>query len=238
MTIDVKAALLSYRENPSLTDDDRAHIDRWTIVASDRMWQKIVDEFDDAGELPPMIDGTFGFLISRALLFRRIAEKAKYETTEMLRQHARREEERIRALLSLASAIEYVIDQWPRLSMHPPDPDSSSRYDPKTQQALEWLEQETQWIRRLATPHNLNPRFGMVPVVVSRQDGGRGKRARSRAIGVFMKKMVNEMHNWCGKPRYAFVAALTNVAFDGADLGAEEVRQSCRPRRQTGTLKR
>jgi hypothetical protein len=148
---DFKAALRSYRKKPSLTDDDRAQIDRWITVASDRIWQKIVDAIDDARELPPMIDGTSGFLISRALRYRRIAQEAKFENEEMRRQRARQEEERIRALLSLASAIEQVIDQWPRLSTYPPSAASLSRYDPRTLRALEWLERTRRWRNSVPT---------------------------------------------------------------------------------------
>jgi hypothetical protein len=84
----------------------------------------------------------------------------------------------------------------------------------------------------LAIPSNYDGDF--IPVIVSRQRGGRGKRPHSRELGVFMKEMVNFMHRRCGNPRYDFVAKLSNVAFLDADVGAEDVRQSCR-RRRTGT---
>jgi hypothetical protein len=73
MAVDVKAALLSYQQKPSLTEDDRAHIKRWLAVATDPVWQKIVDDIDANGELFPIVEGTVGFLISRALSNRREA---------------------------------------------------------------------------------------------------------------------------------------------------------------------
>ena len=61
--------------------------------------------------------------------------------------------------------------------------------------------------------------LGPIPVRVSRQSGGKGKRNQSRNLGVFMRQMVNCMYQCCGKPRYDAVATMTNIAFPGCRRG-------------------
>src|ERR1700676_875651 len=115
-------------------------------------------------------------------------------------------------LLSLASDIEGIILRIPQIYPEPPHPDPPPGYKSESQRSLEWLESKAQIFRRLATLRDFED-FDFIPVIVSRQGGGRGKRARSREIGVFMKLMVNFMYRFCGKPRYEYVAMLTSVAF-------------------------
>jgi hypothetical protein len=79
--------------------------------------------------------------------------------------------------------------------------------------------------------------YDVIEIKVSRQSGGQGKRDRSRALGLFVKKMVNLMYDVTQHPRYEYVAKLTNVALPDAAIGAEEVRQYCK-RYRTGTLGR
>src|SRR5690349_15658055 len=98
MFVDVKATLLSIQTRPSLTKEDRAHIKRWLAVASDPIWQKIGTELEL--ELPPLIDGVLGFVISRALSARAYAEKAEYETAEIRRQQEQKSLERRNEFLS------------------------------------------------------------------------------------------------------------------------------------------
>jgi hypothetical protein len=80
MAVDVKAALLSYRQEPSLTNGDRAHIDRWLAVAKAPVWQKIVADIETTLELPPMVGDAFGLVIARTLRIRKFAETAEYES--------------------------------------------------------------------------------------------------------------------------------------------------------------
>jgi hypothetical protein len=106
--------------------------------------------------------------------------------------------------------------------------------------SLEWLEQQAKSLRRSTESEGADATWAdvradiweeFVPVAVSRQSGGRGKRADSRALGLFIKQMVNLIYDICGNPRYGYVAALTNVAFPDAYFDAEEVRQKCKVRR-------
>jgi hypothetical protein len=238
MSVDLKAALLSIQTRPSLTKEDRAHIKRWLAVASDPIWQKIITEFEASGELPNFKDGLPGFVVDRALRYRRYAENAEYETAEIRMQRERQRLERREQFLSLASDIEDAVarlrnyrDEW-----FPPAPFPNSPSELETQRSLEWLERQIKDLRRRAEPSD-SMWSDIIKLTVSRQSGGRGKHARSRALGLFIRKMVNFMYSVCNRPRYEYVARLTSVAFRDADIGAEEVRQNCR-RYRTGTLRR
>jgi hypothetical protein len=236
MAVDVKDALLFYQRNPSLTEDDRAHIVRWLAVARDPIWQKIYAEFEANDEIPNIQGGLFCFVIGIALRYRAYAEKAKYETAKVRRRREQKREELCEKLLSLASDVEDVVERLRdyRKERRPPSESGNSPSVLKAKQALEWLESEVKSLRHMAEPRGLA--WGeVIPITVSRQSGGRGKRPRSRAVGLFIKQMVNLMYRVCRGPRYEYVASLTNVAFPDGDVGAEEVRQNCR-RRRTGTL--
>lgn len=112
MALDVKAELRSYQKRPSLTQNDRAHLSRWLVVANDPVWQKILMEIQAQDELPPFVDGgPFLFVVASALRARRYAEAARYETVEMKKQKERKAQERREGLLSFASAIEEVVQR-------------------------------------------------------------------------------------------------------------------------------
>ena len=110
--------------------------------------------------------------------------------------------------------------------------------------SLNWLESEAPRLRQLAEKVSAGDStwdWGPIPVRVSRQSGGKGKRNESRKLKVFMQQMVNYMYQLCGKPRYDAVAMMTNIAFPDADVDEENVRSACRPttrggRRSSGAL--
>jgi hypothetical protein len=194
------------------------------------IWRKIVTEFEASG-MPNFIGGTFTFVIDTAFRARRYAENAQYETAEIRKQRERQRLECRQKLLSLALDIEGVVA---RLRKEVPRSPPSSPFRLEAQQSLEWLERQIEGLRQRAEASDIVWCDNM-KLTVSRQSGGRGKRAHSRALGLFMRQMVNFMYKACNGPRYEYVASLTNVAFRDADVGAEEVRQYCR-RHRTGTL--
>src|SRR5262249_47238012 len=107
----------------------------------------------------------------------------------------------------------------------------------EAKRSLGWLRREALRLRQLAEKQSLGERnwdWNRIPVHVSRQSGGKGKRNQSRKLGVFMQRMVNCMYECCGKPRYHAVATMTNIAFPDANVGAENVRSACRPTTRTG----
>jgi hypothetical protein len=232
MAVNVKAALLSYRQQPTLTDFDRAHIDRWLAEASNPVWQIIVENLEATGEIPPIEGGIINLVIGSALRARKHAESARYETIEIKKQRQIEAQKQRENFVSLASDIEEVVKKVRafRTAM-PPDPNPNSSRELEARRSLEWLEAQAKLLRRRAAPpssHSQADDWEFVPTRARRQSGGRGRRTRTRELGVFMAELVNFMHSYFGKPQYEFVASLTNVAFQDADIGAEEVRQYCR----------
>ena len=128
--------------------------------------------------------------------------------------------------------------------MRVPSPQGSFLEELIAKLSLDWLEREAHRLRQLAEKGSAGePEWegDQVPVRVSRQSGGKGKRNQSRKLGVFMQQMVNCMNQLCGKPRYDAVAMITNITFPDADVDEENVRSACRPttragRRRSGAL--
>jgi hypothetical protein len=107
----------------------------------------------------------------------------------------------------------------------------------EAKQSVEWWWFEAHRLRQLAkkvSAGEQNWDWDRIPVRVSRQSGGKGKRNQSRNLGVFMQRMVNWMYQWCGKPHYDAVATITNIAFPDANVVSENVRSACRPTTRTG----
>ena len=232
MVVDVKAALLSRQQK---TETDRAHVKRWLAVANDPVWQKVAIEF--AANIKTVSEEElFTVVIEAALRFRRYAENARYETAELIREREQKKQKHRQKLLSLASNIEDIVGRLrrDRINWAPFSRDPNSPSNLEARQSLEWLEREIKFIRRSTKPEIFDS-GKFVPITVSRQSGGRGKHPRSRAIGLFIRHLTNVMISHVGRPRYDYVARLTNVAFRGLDVGAEDVRQHCRPRKG-GTL--
>jgi hypothetical protein len=241
MSLDVKAALLSYRKKNALSESDKAHIDRWLAAANDVVWQKIVNEINAFGNPPAFQGGTIQLVIGSSLRARQRAETAEFESKQIQKYKQLRSDARRQKLLHAASNIEAVIallhDR--ELFLFPPSPSGESKFEKQRRETCAWLEDRALQLKRqaqLSASRGLTDIGGLeefVTEVVSRQRDKRGR--RTREMGLFMKIMVNFMYRWVGEPRYEFVAKLVNVAFRNANLGAEEVRQNCR-RARTGTL--
>jgi hypothetical protein len=229
MSVDVKDALLLYQKREALTEGDRAHISRWIAAAKNPVWQRIICEIELAGELPPLIGGTFGFVVSKALRARNFAETAKFESKQLEKRRRQQTLARQQELLTFASEIDSIVTKLHESGFLAPQP-------PGTRQVAfintcAFLRDRAQLLRDRAAKIHDDRSSGFdgndaIRVVVSRQGGRKGR--QTREIGVFVKMMANCMCKLIGAPRYGFVASLANVAFRNANLDAEEVRQNCR----------
>jgi hypothetical protein len=85
-----------------------------------------------------------------------------------------------------------------------------------------WHEQEAVLLRQRAGREPKPTTF------ISRQSGGKNKRRNSRKYNAFMFLMPDQMRDICGKPHYDAVATMTNIAFSGAMVTADDVRNACR----------
>jgi hypothetical protein len=235
----LKSALNNYLGRPHLTEADRAHLKRWLDEVRDPAWVEIAADANRCGELPLLlVDGPYSLFIGSALRARRLAE-SQQDTPALQRKRKNQREQRERlALLELADKMEEVVRRYGACKKaHPmrrvPSPSGPLPDLPweEAKRSLEWLRRETHRLRQVAEKvAGGEPEWdsGLGPVRVSRQSGGKGKRAQSRELGVFMQQMVNCMKQYCGKPRYDAVATITNIAFPDENVLADHVRSACR----------
>ena len=235
----LKSALNNYLERPDLTEADRAHLKRWLDKVRDPVWAEIAADANRCGKLPSLVDGPYSFFIGSALRTRRLAESQTDTPAVQRKRKQQREQQERSDLIELADKMEGVVQDYgackkaQRLERVPsptgPLPDLVEVAEAK--QALGWLGREAHRLRQLAKKESADePNWdgGPIPVRVSRQSGGKGKRAQSRELSLFMLRMVNWMYQCCGKPRYNAVSLITNIAFPNADVDAEDARSACR----------
>ncbi|OLB72010.1 MAG: hypothetical protein AUI16_21785 [Alphaproteobacteria bacterium 13_2_20CM_2_64_7] len=236
---------LRYRPliRPSLSEADRAHLERWLKEVRDPVWGQLAAATRRHGKLPAFVEGPYSYFIGSALRARHFAESETDPPAMRRKRKQQREQQERSDLIALADKMEEVVRHYQacRKAQHPqrvPSPSgiplSPLLRELETKQSLEWLGRNAHRLRQLAEKKV----SAGVPVHVSRQSGGKGKRNQSREVGVFMREMVNCMYDWCGKPRYRVVAAITNIAFPDADVVAEDVRSACRPTTRTARRKR
>jgi hypothetical protein len=238
-------ALDYYLKRPGLTEADRAHLKRWLAEARDPVWERIAADTRTYGKLPAFVEGPYSYFIGSALRARQFAE-SQTETPAVQRKWKQQRERQDRSdLLELAEKIEDVLRhrQSCRKAQHPqrvPSPTGPLPELPpeaEAKRSLEWLGREAHRLRQVAEKVSAGEPewdWDRIPVRVSRQSGGKGKRNQSRNLGVFMQRMVNCMYRCCGKPRYDAVATMTNIAFPDAEVVAENARSACRPTTRTG----
>jgi hypothetical protein len=244
------SALRYYLQQHKLSEGDRAHLKRWLNEVDDPVWGQLAADTKKYDQLPTFVEGPYSVFISSALRARRFAEGEVVSPALQRKRKQQREQQERSDLLTLANEMEGVVRHYQacRRAHHqrrvpspsgvplPPLP-----HELETKQALEWLKRDAHRIRQLAERVSAaEPDWGEgpIPVHVSRQSGGKGKRKQSRGLGVFMQKMVNCMYKCCGKPRYDVVAKMANIAFPDADVVAEHVRSACRPTTRTARRKR
>jgi hypothetical protein len=228
---------------PSLTEADRAHLGRWLEEVRDPIWEKIAADARAHGELGPVVEDPYSIFIGAALLARRFAE-SQTDTPAVQRKRKQQREQQDRSdLFELAEKIEDVVRlrqscrkaQRPQRVPSPKGPLPDLPQEAEAKRSLEWLGREAHRLRQLAEKVSAGE---PETVRVSRQSGGKGRRAQSRELGVFMQQMVNCMNRCCGKPHHHAVATMTNIAFPDADVVREDVRSACRPTTRTARRKR
>src|SRR6266576_726551 len=232
---------LRYRPLIRLSEADRAHLERWLDQVRDPIWEKIAAEARAYGKLAPV--DPYSIFIGSALNARQFAESQKDSPAVQRKRKQQREQQARLDLFALADQMEEVVRNYQacRKAQHPqPVPSPSGMplspllRELETKQWQEQLGRDAHRLRQLAERVSAGE---PETVRVSRQRGGKGKRAQSRELGVFMQQMVNCMDGCCGKPRYDAVATMTNIAFPDADVDAEHVRSVCRTARgRSGVL--
>jgi hypothetical protein len=245
----LRSALNYCLQRPDLTEADRAHLERWLEEVGDPVWEQLAADTRRYGELPAFVEGPYSIFIGSALRARQFAESQNDSPAVQRKLKQQHEQQESSDLLELAEKIDDVVRhrQSCRKAQHPqrvpsptgPLPDLPQEAEAK--RSLEWLRREADRIRQVAEKVSAgepNWDCSPIPVRVSRQSGGKGKRNQSRELGVFMQQMVNCMYRCCGKPHYHAVSMITNIGFPDADVVAEDVRSVCRPTTRTARRKR
>jgi hypothetical protein len=245
----LRSALDYYLKRPGLTKADRAHLKRWFAEARNPVWERIAADTRTYGELPTIVEGPYSVFIGSALRARQFAESQTDTPAVQRKRKLQRAQQDRSDLLELADKIKDVLRhhqscrkaQLPQRVPSPTGPLPELPQEAEARRALEWLGREAHRLRQVAEKVLAGEPewdWDRIPVRVSRQSGGKGKRAKSRELGVFMQKMVNCMYQCCGKPRYEAVSRITNIAFPDANVVAEDVRSACRPTTRTARQKR
>ena len=229
---------LRYRPliRPSLSEADRAHLERWLDQARDPVWEQLAADIRRHGELPSIVDAPYSLFIGAALRARQFAESQKDSPSVQRKRKQQRDQHERADLLELADKIDDVhrhclASRKARQPVRVPSPNGPLPEELEEKNSLEWLGRKAHRLRQLAeavSADEPNWDWGPIPVRASRQSGGKRKRAQSRELGLFMQRMVNCMHELCGKPRHHVVATITNIAFPNANVTSEDVRSACR----------
>src|SRR2546430_13589549 len=176
---------LRYRPliRPSLSEADRAHLERWLKEVRDPVWGQLAAATRRHGKLPAFVEGPYSYFIGSALRARHFAE-SETDPPAMRRKRKQQREQQERAdLIALADKMEEVVRHYQacRKAQHPqrvPSPSgiplSPLLRELETKQSLEWLGRNAHRLRQLAEKKV----SAGVPVHVSR--GGR-ENAISRA---------------------------------------------------------
>ena len=244
------SALRYYLQQHKLSERDRAHLKRWLNEVDDPVWGQLAADTRKYDQLPTVVEGPYSVFIGSALRARRFAEGEVVSPALQRKRKQQREQQERSDLLTLANEMEGVVRHYQacRRAHHQQRVPSPSGVplpplpqELETKQGLEWLERTAHRARQFAervSAGEPNWDWDRIPIHVSRQSGGKGKRNQSRKLGVFMQQMVNCMYRWCGKPHYHAVAMMTNIAFPDADVVAGNVRSACRPTTRTARRKR
>jgi hypothetical protein len=239
----LRSALNYYLKLPHLTQADRAHLERWLDEARNRLWEQLAADIRRRGALQPFVEGYYGHFIWWALLARRSAERETISPVLRRKRKQHRVQQERSGLVALAELLEDVVRRYQscRKAHHlervpsPSGPLPDLPEVAQAKQALEWLKREPRRLCLIAERVSADESDrDWNRVRPSRQSGGKGKRSRSRELGVFMRLMVNDMCECFGRPRYHAVAMMTNIAFPDANVVAESVRSACRPTTRTG----
>ena len=245
----LRSALNYYLQQPKLSEGDRAHLKRWLNETRDPIWERLAADTRRYGELPTLVQGPYSSFIFSALRARQFAESETDTPAVQRKRKQQREQQDCLDLLELAEKMEDVRRhrqscrkaQHPQPVPSPTGPLPELPQEAEAKQSLEWLGREADRLWQLAWQLAKKVSAGepewdgdRIPVRVSRQSGGKGKRNQSRKLGVFMQRMVNWMYQWCGNPRYDAVATITNIAFPDANVLSENVRSACRSTTRTG----
>ena len=97
---------------PSLSEADRAHLQRWLKEVRDSIWEKIAADARAHGELSPVVEGPYSIFIGAALRARQFAESRADSPAVQRKRKQQREQQDRSELFELAEKMEDVVRLW------------------------------------------------------------------------------------------------------------------------------
>lgn len=208
----------------SIAQADRAHLERWVNEGHrhDAIWRRLDDAAETRGMLPR--GSTYMSIVKEALSMRQVAERAQSGVDFGLRER----QEYHQRHLDLAKKAEDLADYYRWAAGYSGIVAFFDRFFKPIGELEDLHRKEAEILRR---------RAGRPPTAslrISRQDRSK-ERKGLRKINMFIALADSFLREWISdKPDYEAVAVLTNVAFPGYDVIADDVRKALRPTTREG----
>ncbi len=208
----------------NITKADRAHLERWVNEGHrhDAIWRRLSDAAEVRGMLPS--GSAYLSIIKQALSMRQSAERAQSGIDFDLRER----QQYYQRHLDLAKKAEDLADYFRWAAGYSGIVAFFDRFFKPVSELEELHRKEAEFLRR---------RAGRPPTAslrISRQDRSKGRKGL-RKINMFIALANSFLREWISdKPDYEAIAVLTNVAFPGYDVIADDVRKALRPTTREG----
>jgi hypothetical protein len=224
MTLTLRQQLVIELKDKNLTEADRSHLIRWSADSypDDPSWDRLADAARARGRLPA--HSIYSSIIREALFMRHYAERVQSGTDLGLRERQQQYEH----LLELAKKADDLAEYYKWAEAYSGIAAFFMRFLKPISELHDFHRKEAALLRQSA---GRPPK----PVVrVSRQDRSRGRKGLRKIIA-FIDNADFFLREWFShEPDYDAVATLTEIAFPGYDVDAEDVRKSLRPTTVSG----
>jgi hypothetical protein len=219
-----RQALTAVFEDPQLTKADRDHLERWASEGGtyDEIWRRLAAAAKLHGMLPP--NSTYEAIVREALFMRETAKSAQSGIDFNLRERRQYHERH----LDLAKKSDELADYYRWAAGYSGMANFFNRFFKPVGELENFHRREAEILRR---------RAGRPPkssLRISRQDRSKGH-GGLRKINVFIDLADCFIRDWISAdPAYEAIAVLTNIAFPGYDLIADDVRKALQPTTREG----
>jgi hypothetical protein len=210
--------------DPNITEADRAHLKRWVSEGHrhDHTWRRLDVAAEARGMLPR--GSTYQSIIEEMLFMRQCAERAQsgidFDLRERQEYHQRH--------LDLSKKAEDLADYFKWAAGYSGIADYFRRFFRPVDELEDFHRKEAEILRRRAR------RPPKPSLRISRQDRSK-QNTGLRKINAFISLADGFIRDWiCDNPDHEAVAVLTNVAFPGHHIVADDVRKALRPTTRQG----
>ena len=217
-------ALTAVSEDPQLTKADRDHLERWASQGNsyDDIWRRLAASAERYGMLPP--DSMYETIVREALFMRAIAESAQSGIDFNLRERQQHHERH----LDLAKKSDELADYYRWAARYSGIANFFSRFLKPVGELEDFHRKEAEILRRRA---GRRPKSSLR---IRRQSRSKS-RTGLRKVNVFIDLTDCFIRDLIGSaPDHQAIAVLTNIAFPGYHLIADDVRKALRPTTREG----